>query len=134
MRACLVGILVGCLSLHAQVDVEWVTIGDAANPPDKTGFGAVAYGFQIMKHEVTCGLYAAFLNAVAASDPLGLYIGNMNGTPMPAGQEDIRQQQGCLQFADREVIEAIVHRAASKDYGLRTLLHGVIQSRLFTHK
>ena len=39
-----------------------------------------------------------------------------------------------LQFADREVAEAIVHRAASSDYGLRTLLHEVIQSRVFTHK
>jgi len=39
-----------------------------------------------------------------------------------------------VQFADREVIEAIVHRAAKSDYGLRTLLYEVIQSRLFTHK
>lgn len=96
MRACLLGILAGCLSVHAQVDVEWLTVGDAGNPPDKTGFGAVAYEFQIMKHEVTCGQYAAFLNAVAATDPLGLYHSDMDGTPMPAGQEDIRQKQGCL--------------------------------------
>jgi hypothetical protein len=39
-----------------------------------------------------------------------------------------------MQFADREVIEAIVQRAASTNYGLRTLLHEVIQSHLFTHK
>ena len=39
-----------------------------------------------------------------------------------------------MQFADREVVEAIVHRAASSDYGLRTLVHEVIQSRVFTHK
>jgi hypothetical protein len=39
-----------------------------------------------------------------------------------------------IQFADREVIESIVQRAAQEDYGLRTLLHEVIQSRLFTHK
>jgi hypothetical protein len=39
-----------------------------------------------------------------------------------------------VQFADREVIEAIVQRAASSDYGLRTLTHDVIQSRVFTHK
>ena len=39
-----------------------------------------------------------------------------------------------IQFADREVAEAIVHRAASSDYGLRTLVHEVIQSRVFTHK
>jgi hypothetical protein len=39
-----------------------------------------------------------------------------------------------LQFADREVVEAIIHRAASSDHGLRTLVHEVIQSRVFTHK
>ena len=39
-----------------------------------------------------------------------------------------------IQFADREVIDAIVQRAASSDHGLRTLLHEVIQSRVFTHK
>jgi|688.fasta_scaffold53537_1 mono/diheme cytochrome c family protein len=39
-----------------------------------------------------------------------------------------------IQFADREVTEAIVQRAAPGDYGLRTLLHEVIHSRLFTHK
>jgi hypothetical protein len=39
-----------------------------------------------------------------------------------------------VQFADREVVEAIVQRTASNDYGLRTLLHEAIQSRVFTHK
>ncbi len=39
-----------------------------------------------------------------------------------------------IQFADREVIEAIVQRAKADDHGLRTLLHEVIQSRVFTHK
>jgi hypothetical protein len=39
-----------------------------------------------------------------------------------------------VQFADREVIDAIVQRAASSDHGLRTLLHEVILSRVFTHK
>jgi len=39
-----------------------------------------------------------------------------------------------IQFADRKVVDAIVQRAASSDFGLRTLLHEVIQSRMFTHK
>ena len=39
-----------------------------------------------------------------------------------------------IQFADREVVEAIVERAARDGHGLRTLLHEVIQSRLFAHK
>lgn len=37
-------------------------------------------------------------------------------------------------FADREIIEQIVSASASSDYGIRDLIHGVIQSRVFTHK
>jgi len=39
-----------------------------------------------------------------------------------------------IQFADREEVESITHRAAANDYALRTLVHEVIQSRVFTHK
>ncbi len=38
------------------------------------------------------------------------------------------------QFADREVVDAIVHSARGNRYGLRTLLHGVITSRVFLSK
>jgi hypothetical protein len=38
------------------------------------------------------------------------------------------------QFADREVIEAIVAKSKEQDFGLRRILHEVIQSRCFTHK
>jgi formylglycine-generating enzyme required for sulfatase activity len=56
------------------LDIEWVTVGDPGNPPDATtGRGAVAGVFQISKHEVTHGQYAAFLSAVAATDPHGLW-------------------------------------------------------------
>ncbi len=37
-------------------------------------------------------------------------------------------------FADREVVEQIVSEAAASQYGMRDLIHGVIQSRVFTHK
>ena len=50
---------------HA-LELEWVTVGDPGNKPDKTGHGAVAYAFQISKHEITVAQYADFLNAVAA--------------------------------------------------------------------
>ncbi len=54
--------------------LEWVTVGDAGNKPDKTGHGAVAYEFQISKFEITVAQYAEFLNAVAAkSDPHALW-------------------------------------------------------------
>lgn len=57
----------------ALVDIEWVAVGDPGNPPDATGHGAVAYVFEISKHEITVGQYAAFLSAVAAKDPHGLW-------------------------------------------------------------
>ena len=38
------------------------------------------------------------------------------------------------EFADREVIEAILRRAQPGGYGIRTLLHEIIQSRLFLQK
>jgi hypothetical protein len=37
-------------------------------------------------------------------------------------------------FSDREAIEAIVIAAKQKDYGVRTLIHGLIQSPLFLNK
>ena len=57
-------------SAHASGDdIEWVTVGDPGNPPDKTGYGAVAYEFQISRFEITTKQYADFLNSVAANDP-----------------------------------------------------------------
>lgn len=59
---------------RASVTIAWVTVGDAGNPADPTtGYGAVAYEYQIGKYEVTNAEYAAFLNAV---DPEGA---NANG-------------------------------------------------------
>jgi formylglycine-generating enzyme required for sulfatase activity len=66
-------LLVTASPAHA-VDLDWVTVGDPGNKPDKTGHGAVAYVFQITKHEVTVAQYAEFLNAVAAKgDPRALW-------------------------------------------------------------
>jgi hypothetical protein len=39
-----------------------------------------------------------------------------------------------IQFADREVVEQIVARLRAKNYGLRTLLHEIVQSRVFLNK
>jgi len=54
-------------------ETGWVTVGHPGNHPDRNGLGTVAEPFQIMRHEVTCGQYAEFLNAVATSDPRGLW-------------------------------------------------------------
>jgi hypothetical protein len=39
-----------------------------------------------------------------------------------------------MQFADREVVAALVKEAAASGYGVRSLIHGIIQSRLFLDK
>jgi sulfatase modifying factor 1 len=63
---------------HA-VTIDMVTVGDPGNASDTggTGNGAVSYSYQIGKYDVTIGQYAAFLNAVAATDPYSLYNVNM---------------------------------------------------------
>ena len=55
-------------NLHAQplVAIETVTVGDAGNAADTTGYGAVASEFAIGKYEVTIGQYTSFLNSVAS--------------------------------------------------------------------
>jgi formylglycine-generating enzyme len=65
------------VSAHAVVTIDYVTVGDAGNANDTTGFGGVAYTYQIGKYEVTNAQYAEFLNAKAASDPNGLYNARM---------------------------------------------------------
>jgi sulfatase modifying factor 1 len=67
------------------VTIEMVTVGNPGNANDTTGYGGVAYEYQIGKYEVTIGQYAAFLSAVAASDPNGLYFPNMENDPSMAG-------------------------------------------------
>jgi sulfatase modifying factor 1 len=59
------------------VNYEMVTVGDPGNAADTTGYGAVAYEYQIGKYEVTIGQYVAFLNAVAKDDPYGLFSPSM---------------------------------------------------------
>jgi sulfatase modifying factor 1 len=57
---------------HA-ITYDLVTVGNAGNAADTTGYGAVAYEYQIGKYDVTIGQYTVFLNAVAATDTYGLY-------------------------------------------------------------
>jgi formylglycine-generating enzyme required for sulfatase activity len=70
------------------IGIDWVFVGSPGNPSDpevstqKCGdyeqpCGAVAGTYLIGKYEVTNAQYAAFLNAVAVSDPNGLYTADM---------------------------------------------------------
>jgi formylglycine-generating enzyme required for sulfatase activity len=67
----------------ATVTIDWVPIGNAGNAADTLSncyaadCGFVSYDYWISKYEVTNAQYAEFLNAKAASDPLGLYNTSM---------------------------------------------------------
>jgi formylglycine-generating enzyme required for sulfatase activity len=69
-------------SLPAQaVTIDWVAVGNPNNLADTpstncvaaANCGSVDHAYYISKYEVTNAQYAEFLNAKAASDPLGLY-------------------------------------------------------------
>ena len=77
--------LLFALPAHAEVTIDWVTVGDPGNAADDIdfGFGAVAYGYRIGRYETTNAQYTEFLNAVAATDTNGLYDANMAETGYP---------------------------------------------------
>jgi sulfatase modifying factor 1 len=67
------------LTRATPVNYEMVRIVDAGNAADSTGYGAVAYEYQIGKYDVTIGQYTAFLNAVdpGGTNPYSLYNSSM---------------------------------------------------------
>jgi formylglycine-generating enzyme required for sulfatase activity/mRNA-degrading endonuclease HigB of HigAB toxin-antitoxin module len=70
------------------VEMAFVTVGDIGNSADtNTGslYGDVNYQYRIGTYEVTIGQYTAFLNAVAADDPYGLYSTSMQTNLSIAG-------------------------------------------------
>ena len=81
------------------VDIEYVAVRDADNPPDTptncrldaADCGSVPYDYAISKYEITNGEYVQFLNEVANEvDAFGLYDPNMGGIdfpPVPIGFE-----------------------------------------------
>lgn len=83
--------LLGACFLSAQsITIDTVLVGDAGNAAQSVanrnhtfaggdGLGAVAYEYRISTTAVTNAQYAAFLNAVAASDPHGLWNADMAG-------------------------------------------------------
>jgi sulfatase modifying factor 1 len=59
------------------VTIDLVPVGNPGNANDTTGYGGVAYDYQIGKYEVTIGQYTEFLNAVAKTDTYSLYSTDM---------------------------------------------------------
>jgi len=62
------------------ITIDTVTVGNPGNAADDTGYGAVAYAYNIGKYEVTAGQYTAFLNAVGGVDTYALYYTSMSRT------------------------------------------------------
>jgi len=76
-----IGLVALCATTARGVTIDFVNVGNAGNTGQTLTyanggaltFGTVNYGYQIAKYEVTIGQYAEFLNAVAKSDPNGLW-------------------------------------------------------------
>jgi hypothetical protein len=67
--------------------LTFVTVGNPGNAADVNldcygnPLGSVAYTYQMGKYDVTAAQYCAFLNAVAKTDPYGLYNSFLAGGP-----------------------------------------------------
>ena len=131
----------GLASSASAVTMDWTLVGNPGNarriPPR---FGAVGYAYSIGTYEVTNSQYAEFLNAKAASDPLGLYntgmgsgirrhhaqrrVGQLHLQPDRRSREHARQLRVLLRLAAlRELAEQRPGRADTET-GAYTLLGG----------
>src|SRR5437868_6059056 len=89
--SCLLSLLIA--SSASAIAIDWTFVGNPGNAADpQTGFGSVGSAYNIGIYEVTNSQYAAFLNAVGASDPNGLYNGNMSDN----GNGPINQNGGIV--------------------------------------
>jgi formylglycine-generating enzyme len=73
-----------------QTSLSFVTVGDPGNVADSyTGYGAVAYTYQMGTYDVTLGQYTQFLNAVAATDQFGCYTNGGGGSSFGIAQTGV---------------------------------------------
>ncbi len=70
-----------------ETGLDFVTVGNPGNAPDTqvmddgtTGYGSVGYTYRMGTYDVTSAQYCQFLNAVAQTDPYGLYLLAMSCT------------------------------------------------------
>jgi formylglycine-generating enzyme required for sulfatase activity len=69
-------IAIAALAADARgVTMAWSPVGNPNNSPDSTGYGAVAYSYNIGTYDVTNSQYVAFLNSndPTGANTLGLY-------------------------------------------------------------
>jgi sulfatase modifying factor 1 len=83
--AALFAVALAPLSAYAAITIDTVTVGNPGNANDGTGFGGVSYTYDIGTYEVSLVQYAAFLNAVAATDTYSLYNTNLGTNLNVAG-------------------------------------------------
>src|SRR3954463_11502880 len=85
------------------ITIELVPVGNAGNAPDTrydaAGTGSVGYFYQIGKYEVTAGQYTEFLNAVAKTDPNGLYYSLLADPNQPLCGANIQQHGSSPNFS-----------------------------------
>jgi len=91
------GVCVAQLAGAQPVVVETVTVGNPGNAGESQNdgvHGAVDYVYSIGKYEVTAGQYAAFLNAVAATDTYDLHHPRMDYDADPSREGCNIKQHG----------------------------------------
>src|SRR5262245_5025257 len=118
--AVLLVVLAAFATAASAVTIPTVTVGSAGNIADKevmidetTDYGSVAYNYRIGTTEVTNAQYAAFLNAVAATDTYGLYNASMEsetwGGITRTGSSgsysySVKADAGSYTYADKPVV------------------------------
>jgi len=80
------------------VAMSMVTVGNAGNAADTTGYGDVSYSYQIGAYDVTGSQYTAFLNAVGSTDTYALYNASM-GTDTDVAQISQSGSSGSYTYA-----------------------------------
>jgi len=120
----LVAVLLCDTIVLAQVDIEWVIVGDLGNVGELRGegagetgpnrvSGAVDYVFRIGKYEVSNGQYIEFLNAVAAiEDTHELYntTGQEGGMPGTYGGIERTGTAGDYNYGPKGGDDALLNR------------------------
>ncbi len=123
MKHILALILAISISISAQaVTIDLVSIGNPGNNGDINGgiFGQVATSYQIGVTEITNTQYVEFLNAKAATDPLGLYnqfMGPFSDGGFPDGGITRSGMDGNYTYTVKETVPAGLPDGSDYTYG-----------------